>query len=223
MFLRHGVIFQDGTPFNAAAVVFNINRFRTNTNPSTSFLTTITSVVAKGKYTVVIHMSAPDSNLITTFATYSDSFMVSPTAFNTLGATQFGLAPVGAGPFKVTSFQPSISLTLVAWPGYWDRAHRYLTTLNLSGSIQTAGDQIEQQDLVSGSISGFEDGSGATVSVLQSLSSNPNIETVKELWLSPSFIVTNTTKPPFNNLLAREALDYCLNRPALADGHLQRL
>jgi peptide/nickel transport system substrate-binding protein len=214
--LRHGVKFQDGTPFNAAAVVWNLDRAKTTANESTPFLTDMTSVDQKGKYTVIIHLSEPDSNLVNTFATYSVGLMASPTAYNSEGATQFGLAPVGAGAFKVTSFTPSETVDTTSWSGYWDKSHEYLSGLDFNGNAYTAGDLVEEQDLLSGAIDGFYDGFAGTVSVIQSLSTDKSITTVKELYLSPNLLVLNTVKAPFNNQLAREAVDYCLDRPAIA-------
>jgi peptide/nickel transport system substrate-binding protein len=214
--LRHGVKFQDGTPFNAAAVVWNLERAKTTANESTPFLTDVTSVDQKGKYTVIIHLSQPDSNLVNTFATYSVGLMASPTAYNSEGATQFGLAPIGAGAFKVTSFTPSETVDTTSWSGYWDKSQEYLSGLDFNGNAYTAGDLVEEQDLLSGAIDGFYDGVAGTVSVIQTLTTNKSITTVKELYLSPNLLVLNTVKPPFNNQLAREAVDYCLDRPALA-------
>ena len=213
--LRHGVKFQDGTPFNAAAVVFSLQRDQQLLGTGSQYLTEVTSIVAKGSYTVVIKTSVPDSNLVVSFATEPDQFIVSPTAVNTEGATQFGLAPIGAGPFKVQSNTPAVSISLVAWPGYWDQKHRYLDGVNVLEGPQVAGDAVELTDVESGSLSEFFDAANGTPSVLQQGTSNANVKYTKGANLAYEFLVMNTYGAPFNNPLARQAIAYCTDRPSI--------
>ena len=114
--LRHGVTFQDGTPFNAAAVVFNFLRDKNNVDQSTVYMLAVTSVAAVGTYTVAIHFSAPNSNFLNTLEFEPVGEMYSPTALSSEGATQFGIMPVGAGPFKVVSDEVGVTLQLCAGP-----------------------------------------------------------------------------------------------------------
>jgi len=214
--LRHGVKFSDGTEFNAQAVVFSLMRDQQLLGTGSQYLTDVTSVVAKNAYTVVIHTSQPDSNLVDSLASEPDQFIVSPTAVNQMGETQFGLTPVGAGPFEVASNTPAVSLSLKAWPGYWDAKHRYLDGVNVLEAPQIAGDSVELTDVESGSLNEFFDAANGTPSVLQQGVSNPGISYVKGASLAFEFLVMNTYGAPFNNLLAREAIDYCTNRESIA-------
>ncbi len=60
--LRTDVKFQDGTPFNANAVVFNINRIlNTPTSPRYSEISSVTSVVATDSSHVQFNLKAPFS------------------------------------------------------------------------------------------------------------------------------------------------------------------
>jgi peptide/nickel transport system substrate-binding protein len=213
--LRHGVKFQDGTPFNAAAVQWNILRDKVGTNISAQDMTAISGVTTKGNYTVVVHLSVPDSNLIWVFAAEPAGMMISPTAFQSEGAQQFGIMPIGAGGFKVTADNPSVSATLSAWPGYWNQKHRYLTTINVLESPQLEGDTVEYNDVQSGALSVFFDSATGTPSVLAGAKSNPGVGYLRGKSLAIEFLVLNTNKPPFNNQTAREALDYCMNRQAI--------
>ena len=67
--------------------------------------------------------------------------MVSPTAYQSEGASQFGLMPIGAGPFKVTSNLAGVSINMNAWPGYYAAKTRYLSGLHFAG-IAT-GDRVK--------------------------------------------------------------------------------
>ena len=60
--LRKGVQFNDGTPFNAQAVVTTVQRYMTYPGSSrASDFASVDSVTATGPYTVVYHLKARDS------------------------------------------------------------------------------------------------------------------------------------------------------------------
>jgi peptide/nickel transport system substrate-binding protein len=99
MDLREGVTFQDGTPFNAASVVANIDRSMTlDESRRKSELTSIDTVTADGDYRVVFALKAPDATLLARFAARSGA-MMSPEAFIAAGL-EFGNNPVCVGPYK---------------------------------------------------------------------------------------------------------------------------
>src|SRR5437870_2192148 len=91
--LRQGVEFNDGTPFNAQAVVTSIQRMISLPGSSrASDLASIDTVTAPGPYTVVIHLQTPFTPLTATLAT-TDGVVLSPTQVARLGA-DFGTNPV---------------------------------------------------------------------------------------------------------------------------------
>jgi peptide/nickel transport system substrate-binding protein len=210
--LRKGVEFQDGTPFNATAAIWNINAYRSATNLTAELLTGVTSVTAKGQYTIVLTSSQPNSNLVDAFVD-EDFFFMSPTAYASEGSN-FAINPIGAGPFKVTSNNPSVSLTMTAWNGYWNQKHRYLSQINVLQAPETAGDEVMYADLQSGSLNWYYDPTDSP-SILKQGYSNSSVKHLLGPSLGYTFLAVNTYKPPFNNQLAREALDYCTNRTSI--------
>ena len=114
--LRQGVLFNDGTPFNAQAVVTTIERYMTDPlSDRSSDYTDVASVTASGPYTVVFHMKARDATLVSNYM-----FMLSPTALAKEGAN-FGADPVCVGPFMFDSQIPGQSVTLIKSPYYYDK------------------------------------------------------------------------------------------------------
>ena len=117
--LRDDVTFQDGTPFNAEAVVFNLERI---VNPDTKSeyavfqLGPYESSRAVDEYTVEITMSEPYGPLPVSLATYALS-MVSPTAAEAAGEA-FGQNPVGSGPFKFVEWVPQNQVVIERNPDY---------------------------------------------------------------------------------------------------------
>ena len=120
MHLRQGVTFQDGTPFNAAAVVANIQRSQTLPESSRkSELASVESVTANGDSEVAFHLKNADSTVLATLAARSGA-MKSPTAFGKGSAADFANNPVCVGPYKFKSRVAQDNIVLVKDPNYWD-------------------------------------------------------------------------------------------------------
>ena len=99
--LRKGIKFNDGTPFNAAAVKTSLDRHKSLAKSArASELTPLDSVTTSGSSTVVLHLSAPFAPLTSLLADRSGMIM-SPQALNGSGA--FASNPVCVGPFSFVS------------------------------------------------------------------------------------------------------------------------
>jgi peptide/nickel transport system substrate-binding protein len=118
--LRPNVKFTDGTPLDAAAVKFNIERFSGPASLLVYFFVQpeIKSVETPDDRTVVITLDGPDPSF-PYMLTQPFGLVVSPTAVKAQGDDDFNRNPVGAGPFKVKSYKPGVSLTLERNPDYW--------------------------------------------------------------------------------------------------------
>jgi peptide/nickel transport system substrate-binding protein len=112
--LRDGVMFHDGTPFNAEAVCFNLDRIA---NPATGSVFAIGAIgpykscSATAPTTAVVTLSAPYAPFL---ANLSSPFlgMVSPAAVRAEGAAAFRLKPVGTGPYTFVSYTPNDRIVL---------------------------------------------------------------------------------------------------------------
>jgi peptide/nickel transport system substrate-binding protein len=145
--LRPGVKFHDGSDFNAAAVVWNVQKVLDKAAPhfdpsqvgvTVSRMPTLRSARAVDDMTVELTTSEPDSFLPINL---SNLFMASPAHWDAkLKAvpasatdpaerakqawTAFAADPSGSGPFKVTRFVPRERLELAANATYWDEKRR---------------------------------------------------------------------------------------------------
>jgi len=117
--LRTGVTFHDGTPFDAAAVKFNLDR---HVNLPGSFrraeLGAMDRVEVVDPATVRIVLRQPSSPFVATLTDRS-GMMVSPTAATAAGK-DFGLNPVCSGPFRFAERVAQDHITLERFAGYWD-------------------------------------------------------------------------------------------------------
>lgn len=119
MTLREDASFHDGTPFNAAAVVANIDRSQNlPESRRKSEVKSITGVEAVDNYTVKFSLGSPDATLIAQFADRS-GMMLSPTATAEAG-TDFGLNPVCSGPFKFDERVQQDRIVLSKFDNYWN-------------------------------------------------------------------------------------------------------
>ena len=111
--LRKGVTFQDGSPFNAAAVVANINYITAKSTQSVSALTSLgpcTSATAVSTYTVQISCSQPYAALLANLATPVLGIQSAESIQKYGSDLQFHLS--GTGPFELVKYTPNVSLTV---------------------------------------------------------------------------------------------------------------
>jgi peptide/nickel transport system substrate-binding protein len=115
--LRQGILFHDGTEFNADAVKFNLDRILdpATVSVSASSLGPLRETVVIDPYTVKLVLSEPYAPLLGQLST--GIFMVSPAAVQKFGA-DFGKNPVGTGPFKFKEWSTGSTVTLVRNESY---------------------------------------------------------------------------------------------------------
>lgn len=117
--LRKNVSFHDGTPFDAAAVKFNIERMKTMPDSKRKAeLAPVSGVEALAADTVKFTLSEPFVPLL---ANLSDraGMMVSPKAATEKGA-DFATGPVCAGPYQFVERKSRDLIRVKKFPGYWN-------------------------------------------------------------------------------------------------------
>lgn len=133
--LRDDVTFHDGSPFNAEAVVWNVEKVLNEDAPhfdasqvgvTASRMPTLTGARAIDEFTVELTTSEPDSFLPFNL---TNLFMASPShwqaKFDETGDAEaawaaFAADPSGSGPFRVTAFSPRERLELAPNAEYWN-------------------------------------------------------------------------------------------------------
>jgi len=127
--LRHGVTFHDGTPFNADAVIWNLDRFFKNDSPQ---FDPAGSAIVRGRIPVLAAYRKIDDDTVEMETTRPVSywpylvvyiFYASPNSWEQAGhdwAKVAALPPAGTGPFRLTRFVPRQSAELSRNDNYWD-------------------------------------------------------------------------------------------------------
>jgi peptide/nickel transport system substrate-binding protein len=119
--LRAGVTFHDGEPLDAAAVKFNIERYRTAPySRRISELKPVRGVTVIDPLTVRLDLSEPYAPLMAQLADRA-GMMVSPKAARELGE-KMTTRPVCAGPYRFTEWVAQDRLVFDKFEQYWNAA-----------------------------------------------------------------------------------------------------
>jgi peptide/nickel transport system substrate-binding protein len=128
--LQEGASFHDGTPFNAEAVKWNLDK-RLDPNGNSSQRRQLEGVISGVEviddYTVAIDMTSPYPALLSLFADRA-GLMASPAASKKYGEDT-GAHPVGTGPFKLDEWTRGSILNLTKNEDFWQEGLPYLDTI----------------------------------------------------------------------------------------------
>ena len=116
--LRQGVTFSNGEPFNAEAVVWNINRAMSTEYPRDSYEFTpfVEKVEAVDEYTVKFTTNKPDWTLPNQLVLVT---FIAPAYSEKIGEEAISQDPVGTGPYTLTEWKRDQQIVLTARKDYW--------------------------------------------------------------------------------------------------------
>jgi peptide/nickel transport system substrate-binding protein len=121
--LRTGVTFSDGTAFNAAAVVANVQGWLATKAAvpgayGDSYIANLTGAKAVDAQTVEIDLSAPNNSFLQATAT-TNLAILAPSAYQVAPAQRcLGKGLIATGPFVLDHYTPNVELVEKKRPGY---------------------------------------------------------------------------------------------------------
>jgi peptide/nickel transport system substrate-binding protein len=215
--LRDNVVFSDGTDFDAEAVKWNFERSLASPctcNPERNWPPLASpAITTPDDRTVLLHFKAPYAAVARSFMAANVNWIASPTAFRKMGEREFKLNPVGAGPFTVASNRPSAELVVERNRRYFRKDRPYLDRITFKS---IGGDQAAFQAILAGQADAYEGVS--TPAIIDQMAAQEDLAVTQMLSTSPYVIQLNTTRPPFDDQKAREAIYYATDVEAIGSG-----
>ena len=209
--VRSGVTFHDGTPFNAQAVKFNLERQKASPYNGPGLLPLV-SVEVVDDLTATLTLSEPWTALPSVLAGINGQ-MASPTAAADTAA--FARAPVGTGPYKFVEWIPTDKVVLTRFDGFW-------------------GDPAPLDDLVfkfipveAARIAAFEGGEIDAFTTITDATAEQAKANGAQVAAPPptgyGFSYINLTKAPLDDVRVRQAMQLASDRDAISGAYQGQL
>lgn len=207
--LVEGAAFHDGSGFDADDVKFTFDRAmgEGSTNPSKSIFEPIESVTVIDPKTVEIKLGRKDAFFLFNLA-QGDASIVAPESVDA-NATH----PVGTGPFMYSDWTRGDRLVLAKFADYRDAADVKIDKIEFrfiaDPAAATAALMSEELD----AFPGFP-----APELMDQFDADPRFKTVVGSTEGEVILALNNAKPPFDNLKARQAVSYAIDRQEIIDG-----
>jgi ABC-type transport system substrate-binding protein len=210
--LRDDVTFQDGTPFDAEAVAFNLDRAMTDPDSNiTGMLEAVEGVDVVDETTVEIRLAEPRPLAVLQLLADRPGMMASPAAVEAAGSsTAFSEAPVGAGMYRIEGeWFPRESMSVRAWDGYWDPEAQTLGGIDFIEVEPDAkvnallADEVDVASVAGTDVGALEDDDDVALSIGAAGIGRG--------------LTVNPTMAPFDDVKVRQAIAHAINRDAMVE------
>lgn len=205
--LREGVLFHNGRELVAADVVYSLNRILNEENGAIMFSTfdnKIANVLAIDKYAVSIELNSGGGTFLSELGLGSRVAIIPREAIDETGAMADYL---GTGPYKLMSWSPGFELIAERNNDYWGE----VSSISRVRFITILDDATRLAALVSGEVDWIRQVPFEQVEYYQN-----NTEDDIELGLVYQNNIVrlnfNSTRPPLDNPLVRQAIAYAIDK-----------
>jgi ABC-type transport system substrate-binding protein len=204
--IRKGVKFTDGTPVNAEAVRFSLERFRKHSIGKAT-LAIVDGIAVVDDNTLRVTTKAPYAPLINTLG-YHWIVVYSEAQIKKVGDDNLHTAPVGSGPFKFVHHKRGQEVRLEANEQYWAGKPKLKTVISRpypDASARMLALESGDVDLI------FQ----VLPQEAARLAKNPNLVVHTPPSARVIWIYLNTQREPFKDKRVRQALYYAIDREAI--------
>lgn len=223
--LRQGVMFHNGVEMTADDVVYTFNRIiqenmieypEAHTSPRKGLIAPLQSIEKTGDYSVVMHFSAPWPPAMQLIVHQQ---IVPQGYLDEVGTQGFIENPIGTGPFKFVSAQPGLEeVVLERFDDYYGGA----PDLTPAGTACVSGALFrvipEASTRVAALLAGEVDIIQAVpAELIETLSQTPGIQVKTAAGTQPKWMEMNVSKPPFNDLNVRLAMNYAVDKDLIIE------
>lgn len=221
--LKQGVVFHDGTPFNAEAAKFVMDWYRSEESSPwfASQISELDSVDVLDEYTIRMNLSTPSSVFLTSMSNYT-SLMISPQAIETYGE-ELSMNAVGTGAFKVKEAVEGDHITLVRNEDYHVMGEdgKPLPYLDEVVIKIITDETVKATNILSGDVQLSDYLKTATN--IQMLQANPSISVSRLPTADVYCLFPNVNNEILQDVRVRQAIAYALNTEEMANVMTQGL
>ena len=207
--LRQGVTFHDGTPFDAGAVKYTLDRMMDTENPTrrtSLYEPFIDRVEVTDEFTIEIISEKPFGPMLGHMA-HAAGAIISPTAHKQSG-DQFGRNPVGTGAYEFVSWTAGDRVVLERNEDYWGKKPK-IRRIEFMTVPETSSRMIMLENREAHVALNIEPNDVST------LQAHPEVEVSNRPANGWYYIGINNQKPPNNDLRFRQALNYAVDKEML--------
>jgi peptide/nickel transport system substrate-binding protein len=213
--LRKGIAFHDGTPFNAQAVKFSIERQNNPEHPASKlgkypfaayFFGNVKAVEVMDDATVRFILKEARASFLAVLTAGAAS-IVSPTAAMKAGL-DYAVAPVGTGPFKFVQWDRGQRVVLEKNPAYW----RFPVKVDRVIFRPITEDQARLTELLTGALDLIV---GTPPDFVAQLENHPKVTLQRQVGAHVWYLGFNNSKKPFDDKRVRQALNYAVDKEAI--------
>ena len=225
--LRSGLKFSNGDPVVASDFTYAIERLlRLNFGGDSFFLTSIKGAVTyfKKKASTISGITTDDATgkitvqLVAPYGAFEDVIAIPAAAPvpPTTPMTVLTQPPPGVGAYVIKDVVPTQSFELVKSPNF---ASFHLPGIPV-GHLQTikvtivSNSTTEAEEVLDNQVDNFDTFDTIPASLISTIQSQAASRFVMEPSEATDYFFLNQSEPPFNNKLAREAVNYAVNRDA---------
>lgn len=212
--LKKGITFHDGTPFNAEAVKYSIERMmkgKIEEMPYAEFtFGEVAKIEAKDEHTVVITLKKPVAPFLANLAMGLAAPIVSPTAHKKFGDEKFGENPVGTGPFVFKSWAKDQQIVLERNPNYWNKDAQPKLDKVIFKVIKEGSLRVDA--VIKGEVDAID---GIAPADVKRLKENSAVTLLSAAGMNISYMGFRVDRPPFNDKQLRQAIVQLINREAI--------
>jgi peptide/nickel transport system substrate-binding protein len=211
--LRRGVRFHDGTPFDAAAMVFTLERFLAIGKLSYLLGDRVSAVRAVGPHTLELRLKRPFGALAELLSAVNLT-PLSPSAYRDHGRRLLNERFVGTGPYRLTFFSDQ-QQRLEPFPDYWGPkpANAGIDLVSLSNSTALFGALTSGEVDVLLSTSLEIDQQAA----LRRRASQGRLQEGSGPALEISYLTLLSDQPPLDDPKLRQAVAFSLDRRTISE------
>ncbi|MEM0015257.1 MAG: ABC transporter substrate-binding protein [Zestosphaera sp.] len=208
--LRGGIKFHDGTPLNASAVKYSLERLL-NPNvkvPSRAYYTIISRIEVLDELTVRLVLKEPYAPFITVLS-FTQAAIISPKAVEALGDS-ITTSPlnIGTGPFRFKEWVKGDRIVLVRNENYWNGTPYFSEVV-----FKVVPDaQTRTAMLLAGDLDIIIQPSATDVEMLSRRSDVRVIATASNRVM---YVGINTQYGPLRDVRVRQALNYAVDKDAI--------